>query len=309
MRAIRKRLPAFLTLVGYGGLAKKETAQAVSWYQYFFRARMLLLVFLMCQWYFERRHALSLSQEFIANLIVWCFFVIEISVMLTLTRYKAVYLRRQWVNVLVIVVGLSTLIYPEYSDEMWMQMLRLMLVCWLLIPWLKVCYRSLSDNRLGTTLAAALFILILAGILISALDPGFPSPLEGIWWAWVTVSTVGYGDYVPTTVVGKVFGAGLILMGMALFSVITANFSSIFVTKGMREDFNLVKRESESILHGIRTETAEIKLVLERLHSIKSEEDDILVTVRDLRTRVQRIEDKLVQKRRNSKRSQKKSDR
>lgn len=281
VRAIRKRLSAVLTLVGYGGLAKKEVSQAVTWYQYFFRACMLLLVFLMCQWYLEQRHALSLSQEFIANLIVWSFFVIEITVLLSLTRYK--YLRRQWVNVLVIVVGLSTLIYPEYSDEPWMQMLRLMLVCWLLIPWLKVCYRSLSDNHLGTTLAAALFIMILAGILISALDAGFPSPLEGIWWAWVTVSTVGYGDYVPTTIVGKVFGAGLILMGMALFSVITANFSSIFVSKGMREDFNLVKRESESILQGIRTETAEIKLVLERLHSIKTEEDDILVTVRDLR--------------------------
>ncbi|ODN42929.1 potassium channel family protein [Piscirickettsia litoralis] len=293
-----KNRAVLLSIVGYGGLAKEESAQAVRWYQYFFRARMFFLIFLMMQWYFELRHALNLQQEFIANLIVWSFFVIEIVTLLSLTRYKVTYLRRQWVNILVICAGLFLLIFTDYSDEAWLQFLRLLLIGWLLIPWLKVCYLSLTDNRLGTTLAAAFMIMVFAGILVSALDKSFPTPLEGIWFAWVTVSTVGYGDYVPTTLVGKIFGAGLILMGMALFSVITANFSSIFVSKGMRQDFNMVREESENILQGIHAETEEIKVVLERLHNIKAEEDDILANVRDLRGRVKHIEEALDKKRR-----------
>ncbi|AKP74727.1 K+ channel [Piscirickettsia salmonis] len=298
MRFFLKDRSILLTLVGYGGLAKEESVVAVRWYQYFFRVRMFFLILLMSQWYLELRHTLNLQQEFIANLTIWSFFVIETVTLLVLVRHKVVYLRRQWVNILVICAGLFLLIFTDYSDTAWLQFLRLLLVAWLLIPWLKVCYLSLTDNRLGTTLVAAFIIMIFAGILISAVDTAFPTPLEGIWFAWVTVSTVGYGDYVPSTLVGRVFGAGLILMGMALFSVITANFSSMFVSKGMRQDFDMVREESENILQGIHAETEEIKLVLERLHSIKVEEDDILANVRELRGRIKHIEKALDKKQR-----------
>lgn len=45
-----------------------------------------------------------------------------------------------------------------------------------------------------------LMILILFGTMISYIEPKeFPTPFEGIWWALVTMSTTGYGDFVPKT--------------------------------------------------------------------------------------------------------------
>lgn len=72
----------------------------------------------------------------------------------------------------------------------------------------------------------------------------------------------------------------------------------MFVSKGMRQDFDMVREESENILQGIHAETEEIKLVLERLHSIKVEEDDILANVRELRGRIKHIEKALDKKQR-----------
>jgi voltage-gated potassium channel len=48
---------------------------------------------------------------------------------------------------------------------------------------------------------------------------------DALWWALSTMSTVGYGDRVPTTGDGRVIGAGLMLAGIALLGVITATFA------------------------------------------------------------------------------------
>ncbi len=48
----------------------------------------------------------------------------------------------------------------------------------------------------------------------------------------MTVATVGYGDIVPQSVAGKVFGAVVILSGVGFFSLLTASFSAYFISPG-----------------------------------------------------------------------------
>ncbi|PJN90364.1 potassium channel family protein [Bacillus sp. mrc49] len=70
----------------------------------------------------------------------------------------------------------------------------------------------------------ALFLLSF-GVLIHLVEPkNFPTLLDGIWWAIVTMSTVGYGDYTPVTNLGKIIGIILILSGVGL---ITSYFAQI----------------------------------------------------------------------------------
>lgn len=70
-----------------------------------------------------------------------------------------------------------------------------------------------------------LFLILLFGQIIYILEPKqFTSVFEGIWWAVVTVSTVGYGDYVPHTPLGQVAGILLILSGA---SFVTAYFATL----------------------------------------------------------------------------------
>jgi voltage-gated potassium channel len=50
-----------------------------------------------------------------------------------------------------------------------------------------------------------------------------------MWWAIVTATTVGYGDYVPHTTAGRVIGALLMLVGIGFLSTLTAAIASTFV--------------------------------------------------------------------------------
>lgn len=57
---------------------------------------------------------------------------------------------------------------------------------------------------------------------------------RGLWWAIVTVTTVGYGDITPTTVGGRLVGAVLMVGGLVTFSLVTATVASIFVERKIR---------------------------------------------------------------------------
>ena len=54
----------------------------------------------------------------------------------------------------------------------------------------------------------------------------FKNAFSGLWWAVTTLSTVGYGDIYPVTVVGRIFGAVLALLGVAAVAVPTGIISS-----------------------------------------------------------------------------------
>ena len=63
----------------------------------------------------------------------------------------------------------------------------------------------------------------------------FPSVWLGFWWAIQTVTTVGYGDVVPTQTSGKVLAAILMLGGLSFLSIITATITSAFVARRQAE--------------------------------------------------------------------------
>lgn len=54
---------------------------------------------------------------------------------------------------------------------------------------------------------------------------------EGLWWAFVTVTTVGYGDYFPVTPTGQFVAVGVMIGGIALIGVVTATLASWIVEK------------------------------------------------------------------------------
>ena len=79
-------------------------------------------------------------------------------------------------------------------------------------------------------------ITVGAGILMTVADHNtFPSIGSGLWWAVQTVTTVGYGDRVPATVVGRLVAALVMLVGIGFLTVITAAITSTFVSRSRRE--------------------------------------------------------------------------
>lgn len=73
-------------------------------------------------------------------------------------------------------------------------------------------------------------VSILSGVLIHFTDKkSFPNIGDGLWWAIQTVTTVGYGDLVPTSTAGRLIAAFVMVVGIGFLTVITAVITSSFV--------------------------------------------------------------------------------
>jgi voltage-gated potassium channel len=75
-----------------------------------------------------------------------------------------------------------------------------------------------------------------AGLLMTVVDgENFPSIGSGLWWGVQTVTTVGYGDNVPTNLTGRLVAVLVMLLGIAFLTVITASITSTFVSRSRHE--------------------------------------------------------------------------
>jgi len=86
-----------------------------------------------------------------------------------------------------------------------------------------------NSRRLRTILAALIFFIFLFGYLFYVSEPEVRNLGDGIWWALVTITTVGYGDITPLTTVGRVVASSLMFLGLGLIATITAIVSAKFI--------------------------------------------------------------------------------
>jgi voltage-gated potassium channel len=87
--------------------------------------------------------------------------------------------------------------------------------------------------RVAASIIAVLWLaaIVVFGVLVRIVDPdSFDNIWLGMWWATQTVTTVGYGDYVPAQTGGQIVGVVLMVGGLSFFAVITGVITSAFVT-------------------------------------------------------------------------------
>lgn len=104
--------------------------------------------------------------------------------------------------------------------------------------WFKTLFRN-SFFQVGIGL---LITMIFGGIVLQWLETGDISKGNNpFWWAIVTMTTVGYGDFSPETPEGRAFAVLIMFAGITLVSLLTASISSIFVAQKIREGKGLEK--------------------------------------------------------------------
>jgi len=93
--------------------------------------------------------------------------------------------------------------------------------------------RAFQRGRILRWLVLTIVVITVAyGFLMRIVDPhDFPTVGTGMWWAASTVTTIGYGDVVPTTDLGKLVASGLMIFGFASLSLLTGIVASVFVAR------------------------------------------------------------------------------
>jgi voltage-gated potassium channel len=115
--------------------------------------------------------------------------------------------------------------------------------------WALEAVREILGRR-GVTHVATLsaFLVVAGGGVIALLEPqtahgGF---LDGVWWAIVTATTVGYGDIAPTTLLGRTVAVVLMFTGIGLISTLAASITAHFLDQPDKDSI-AIKAQLERI--------------------------------------------------------------
>jgi voltage-gated potassium channel len=79
-------------------------------------------------------------------------------------------------------------------------------------------------------IVVATILAVIAAALERLVDPAFETFGSAAWWAVSTVSTVGYGDVLPESSLGRWIAAGLMLLGMSLVPILTSVVVSVLIS-------------------------------------------------------------------------------
>ena len=126
-------------------------------------------------------------------------------------------------------------------------------------------------------LAFTFVVLAFVGaILIKIVDgDNFPSFGLAFWWALQTITTVGYGDVVPTTVAGRVIGGVEMVLGVSFIAFVTAGVTSTVIQRsgeGERETERLQQEaDTQKIVDAMTEMRAAIAALDDRLDRIESQ--------------------------------------
>jgi voltage-gated potassium channel len=113
-------------------------------------------------------------------------------------------------------------------------------------------------------------LAVVSGFIVTIIDrESFATFGDGVWWAIVTLATVGYGDIVPQGGWGRVVGSVVIILGVTTLAFLTAMVTSYFITAQQ-------ERASE-----------------EEQERRRASEEEAIEVLRRLETRLERIESRL----------------
>ncbi len=163
--------------------------------------------------------------------IIWAIFIIDFVVRFTLSPHKVPFLKRN-------AIELVALILPFFRA---FRMFRVIIALGFL-------------SRVGKTLNARINIYV--GLILPLLiyvcalgvyDAEHKAPGanilnfgDSVWWAFVTICTIGYGDYYPVTFEGRAIAVLLMVAGLAFISVITVSVATMFLN---RLEYDLLQKK------------------------------------------------------------------
>jgi voltage-gated potassium channel len=184
----------------------------------------------------------------IANWLIWGVFAAELAAVLVAARRKLAALRAHVldVGIVVVTIPLFGALLASLRLLRLARLLRLLRVGVIVGRALQAEKRLSSGDSLRLVALLTVFIVAIAGAAQAALNADeFDSIWDGVWWAIVTVTTVGYGDLYPTTVEGRIIAAVVMFVGIGFLSVLTATVASKFVKDDRGE-------ETHAILNALR---------------------------------------------------------
>lgn len=131
-------------------------------------------------------------------------------------------------------------------------LLSLVRMVWALRPWI-------TRGGLGYLMLLAFAVLCFCGVGFWALEPRVHTLGDGLWLAFTTAATVGYGDIVPSTPASKIFSVFVVLLGYAVLSLVTAAIAAMWVETAERRIEHEILHDLHRQVRALREEIAALR--------------------------------------------------
>ena len=127
--------------------------------------------------------------------------------------------------------------------------------------------KLLRTNGLLYILYVNVFIVFIGSSILSVVEE--KSFSDSLWWAFVTETTVGYGDIVPSSIFGKWLAIILMLVGIGTIGMLTSALTNFFVKENSNEESKLDQLQNELVMQRHLVEKQAEKI--EELHKMVQE--------------------------------------
>ncbi len=143
---------------------------------------------------------------------------------------KTDYLRTHWIDLVASIPVIEALRFARL-----IQIFRLLKM----IHSVKDILRQIQQNKKEATIASVFLLLVMLLLMGSSLilivekhasGGNIHTSTDALWWAFVTISTVGYGDHYPVTNAGKLIASMMIVCGVGIFGMISGLVTSLITT-------------------------------------------------------------------------------
>jgi voltage-gated potassium channel len=234
---------SYRLLVGMGGVPPNDNPEAYVWERRLHWVMVAVALLALPAFYLELSSPTGLLQQ-VGNVLDFCIlgaFVTEFVWMLHLTHQKRLFVIHNWLNLLIIFAAAMS--FAGIESE-WVPLARLFRLAYVSLLFARVigALRHLfSPSGVPYVLGWGVVTMALAGAGFYWLEPTVHSYGEGLWLAFTSGATVGYGDIVPTTEASRIFAVLMVVFGYAVLSMVTASIAAFFIgedEKRLREEMH-----------------------------------------------------------------------
>jgi voltage-gated potassium channel len=197
----------------------------------------------------------------VADWAIWALFVAEYLAMLALARDRARFVRGHVLDLVVIAVPALRVLRLARALRLARMLRPLAALSVTGRQWAYV-QASTRSHKLAMLAAACLLVLLVGAYLMylaeGAVNEGFSSYGVSLWWAMVTATTVGYGDAAPETAWGRAIACLFMVVGVAVFGLVSASIAAHFVEQDSREEWQRLETRLDEITEVLRDVRAKL---------------------------------------------------
>lgn len=204
----------------------------------------------------------------VIDMTIWAVFVADYAVRLFMSKGKLDFVKNNMIDLLSIMPFAGY--FRAFRIIRVLRILKILKSSEFLGPYSQKFRPFLNTNGMVYVFWVTILMTIVGGGIISYIEPGIETFGDGVWWAFVTVTTVGYGDMAPESPLGRVTASILMLVGIGCIGMLTGTIATYFIEKFNKK--NVVDHTTKlgTVLDDLSDEQKQ--LVIDYVEYIKSKD-------------------------------------